>query len=83
MGTSTKRSSANDDYYKQGGVVIPGVQVRSYTSRRTMRETAVRGGAQQRLCVAASPVLDCKRPCRAALSILVPIITPAPPSPLG
>ena len=26
MGTSTKRSSANDEYYKQGGVVVPGVQ---------------------------------------------------------
>ena len=26
MGTSTKRSSANDDYYRQGGVAIPGVQ---------------------------------------------------------
>ena len=26
MGTSTKRHSANDEYYKQGGVAIPGVQ---------------------------------------------------------
>lgn len=26
MGTSTKRSSANTEYYKQGGVSIPGVQ---------------------------------------------------------
>lgn len=26
MGTSTKRSTANDEYYKQGGVVIPGIQ---------------------------------------------------------
>jgi pyruvate dehydrogenase E1 component alpha subunit len=27
MGTSTNRHSSNNDYYKQGGVVIPGVQV--------------------------------------------------------
>jgi len=26
MGTSTNRSSANNEYYKQGGVIIPGVQ---------------------------------------------------------
>jgi pyruvate dehydrogenase E1 component alpha subunit len=26
MGTATSRSSANPEYYKQGGVVIPGVQ---------------------------------------------------------
>lgn len=26
MGTSTNRSSSNPEYYKQGGVVIPGVQ---------------------------------------------------------
>ena len=26
MGTSTKRSSVNDEYYKQGGVAIPGIQ---------------------------------------------------------
>lgn len=26
MGTSTSRSSANNEYYKQGGVVVPGVQ---------------------------------------------------------
>ena len=26
MGTSTKRSSVNDEYYKQGGVSLPGIQ---------------------------------------------------------
>ena len=28
MGTPSRRSSANTEYYKQGGVAVPGIQVR-------------------------------------------------------